>query len=140
MALPSCEGALMAKNRVIAAAPYLLSILRIVAALLFATHGVQKFFGWLGGQRVPLASQAGAAGVLETFGGALLILGLFTRPTAFVLAGQMAFAYFIAHAPQGFWPVMNRGELAVLYCFLWLYIAAAGPGPISLDRVVRRVS
>jgi putative oxidoreductase len=130
----------MAKNRVTAAAPYLLSVLRMIAGFLFMAHGVQKLFGWLGGQKVALASQAGAAGVLETFGGALIILGLFTRPVAFILSGQMAFAYFIAHAHQNFWPVLNRGELAVLYCFLFLYLAAAGPGPISLDRTLRRVT
>jgi putative oxidoreductase len=129
----------MAKNRVAAFEPYLLSALRIVAGFLFIAHGVQKLFGWLGGNRVDLASQSGAAGVLETIGGALIILGLFTRPVAFILSGEMAFAYFIAHARQGFWPVLNRGELAVIYCFLFLYLAAAGPGPISLDRTLRRV-
>ncbi|HET8549423.1 MAG TPA: DoxX family protein [Bryobacteraceae bacterium] len=129
----------MARNRFAAFEPYLLSTLRIIAGFLFIAHGVQKLFGWLGGQRVDLASQAGVAGVLETFGGALLLLGLFTRPVAFVLSGQMAFAYFIVHARQGFWPILNRGELAVIYCFVFLYLAAAGPGPISLDRALRRV-
>jgi putative oxidoreductase len=126
------------KNRFAAAEPYLLSLLRMIAAFLFIAHGFQKMFGWLGGHRVELASQAGAAGVLETIGGLLLLLGLFTRPVAFLLSGEMAFAYFIAHARQGFWPILNRGELAVIYCFLFLYLAAAGPGPVSLDRVLRR--
>jgi putative oxidoreductase len=119
----------------------LLSILRIVAAFLFIAHGTQKLFGWPANepqQTAELMSMAGLAGVLETFGGLLLLLGLFTRPVAFVLAGEMAVAYFMTHAPQGFWPLLNRGELAALYCFLFLYLAAAGPGPISLDRVLRR--
>jgi putative oxidoreductase len=129
----------MAKNRIAAFEPYLLSALRIVAGFLFIAHGVQKLFGWLGGHRVDLASQLGAAGVIETVGGALILLGLFTRPIAFILSGQMAFAYFIVHARQSFWPVVNRGELAVLFCFVFLYLATAGPGPISLDRTLRRV-
>jgi putative oxidoreductase len=129
----------MAKNRIAALEPYLLSALRIVAGFLFIAHGVQKLFGWLGGHRVDLASQLGAAGVIETVGGALILLGLFTRPIAFILSGQMAFAYFIVHARQSFWPVVNRGELAVLFCFVFLYLATAGPGPISLDRTLRRV-
>jgi putative oxidoreductase len=129
----------MAKNRIAAFEPYLLSALRIVAGFLFIAHGVQKLFGWLGGHRVDLASQLGAAAVIETVGGALILLGLFTRPIAFILSGQMAFAYFIVHARQSFWPVVNRGELAVLFCFVFLYLATAGPGPISLDRTLRRV-
>jgi putative oxidoreductase len=129
----------MAKNRIAAFEPDLLSALRIVAGFLFIAHGVQKLFGWLGGHRVDLASQLGAAGVIETVGGALILLGLFTRPIAFILSGQMAFAYFIVHARQSFWPVVNRGELAVLFCFVFLYLATAGPGPISLDRTLRRV-
>jgi putative oxidoreductase len=112
--------------------------LRIVAGFTFTQHGVQKLFGWLGGQAVAMGSLAWVAGVLETFGGLLIVLGLFTRPVAFLLSGQMAVAYFRAHAPRGFWPVINSGELAVLYCFIFLFIAAAGPGPLSLDRVVRR--
>jgi putative oxidoreductase len=117
-------------------APRLLSILRIVAACLFIAHGTQKLFAWpIGEPRdpAPLLSVMGVAGVLETFGGLLLLLGLFTRPVAFVLAGEMAVAYFMAHAQQGFWPILNQGELAALYCFLFLYLAAAGGGPWSLD-------
>jgi putative oxidoreductase len=114
----------------------LLSLLRIVAAFLFMAHGIQKLFGWPASEpqkTVELMSLFGLAGVLETFGGLLLLLGLFTRPVAFVLAGEMAVAYFMAHAPRGFWPILNRGELPVLFCFLFLYLAAAGGGPWSLD-------
>jgi putative oxidoreductase len=117
-------------------APRLLSLLRIVAAFLFIAHGTQKLFAWpIAEPREPAAllSMPGVAGVLEVFGGLLLLLGLFTRPIAFILSGEMAVAYFTAHAPQGFWPILNRGELAALYCFLFLYLAAAGPGPWSLD-------
>jgi putative oxidoreductase len=118
--------------------PVALSLLRIVAGFTFAQHGAQKLFGVLAGKTAAFGTLAWAAGVLELFGGILIILGLFTRPVAFVLSGQMAAAYFIAHAKQGFWPVMNRGELAALYCFIFLYMAFAGGGPISLDRIVRR--
>ena len=121
-------------------APILLSILRIVTGFLFIEHGTQK---WLlfpaGTARASLESMSGIAGLLELVGGALIIVGLFTRPVALVLSGLMAFAYFIAHAPQGFWPLLNKGELAVLYCFVFLYLAAAGGGPWSLDRALRRV-
>jgi putative oxidoreductase len=112
----------------------------MVAAFLFMAHGTQKLFGFppSGRPTVELFSQAGLAGVLETGGGLMILLGLWTRPVAFVLSGLMAWAYFQAHAPDGFWPILNRGELAVLYCFLWLYFAAAGGGPISLDAIVRR--
>jgi putative oxidoreductase len=118
-------------------APILLSVLRIVAGFLFIAHGTQKLLGFPApaGFEVTLMSRAGIAGLLEIVGGALLILGLFTRPVAFVLAGEMAFAYFLAHAGQNFWPLLNRGELAVLYCFLFLYFAAAGGGPLSLDAL-----
>jgi putative oxidoreductase len=122
-------------------APYLLSVLRIVAAFSFMTHGTQKLFGVPVSEvraPVPLTSLAGPAGVLETFGGLLLLVGLFTRPVAFVLSGEMAVAYFRSHVPQGVWPILNRGELAVLFCFVWLYVAAAGPGPWSLDALRRR--
>jgi putative oxidoreductase len=114
------------------------SILRIVAAFLFIAHGTQKLFAWPVSEPqsvVPLVSLQGLAGVLEVFGGLLLLLGLFTRPVAFVLAGEMAVAYFKAHAPRDFWPILNNGELAVLYCFLFLYFAAAGGGPWSLDAL-----
>jgi putative oxidoreductase len=116
--------------------PRLLSVLRIVAAFLFMSHGSQKLFGFpVSEPRDPAAvfSLMGVAGVLEVFGGLLLLLGILTRPVAFVLAGEMAVAYFRSHAPQGFWPLLNRGELAALYCFLFLYFAAVGGGPWSLD-------
>ena len=118
----------------------LLGVLRIVAAFLFMAHGSQKLFGFPpsfqmnAGSLPPLML---AAGVLEFVGGLLLLLGLFTRLVAFLLSGQMAVAYFMSHAPQGFWPVLNRGELAVLYCFLFLYLAAAGGGAWALDNSIR---
>ena len=117
--------------------PYLLSILRIVAAFLFMAHGTQKIFGFPAPQRGPfeLMSLSGVAGTLELVGGALLLIGLFTRPVAFLLSGLMAFAYFLAHTPQGFWPLVNGGELAALYSFLFIYIASAGGGAWSVDSL-----
>ncbi len=119
-------------------APYLLSVARIMAALLFIEPGTAKLFAYPlaimpGGVTVPLASLIGVAGILEAFGGTLILLGLFTRPVAFVLSGEMAVAYFKAHAPAGFWPIHNHGEMAILFCFFWLYLSAAGPGPWSID-------
>jgi putative oxidoreductase len=105
------------------------------------THGTQKLFGVPVLEPKPtveLFSQFGLAGVLETFGGLLLLLGLFTRPVAFVLAGEMAFAYFMAHLPRSFWPILNGGEPPLLFCFTFLYLAAAGGGEWSLDRVLAR--
>lgn len=119
----------------------LLSVLRIVAGFLFLAHGTQKLFRAPASEPrdpVELFSFMGLAGVLETFGGLLILLGLFTRPVAFVLSGQMAVAYFMRHAPGGFWPILNRGELAALYCFLFLYFSAVGGGPWSLDAMRRR--
>jgi len=119
----------------------LLSVLRIVSAFLFMLHGTQKLFAYpVSEPRDPAAlmSLMGVAGILEVFGGLLLLLGLFTRPVAFILAGEMAVAYFRSHAPEGFWPILNRGELAALYCFLFLYFAAAGGGPWSLDALRSR--
>ena len=112
--------------------PYFYALLRIVAGLLFAQHGVQKLFGLLGGTQQPLMSQMGLAGIIEAFGGLAIALGLFTSPVAFVASGQMAVAYFQAHLPRGFWPIQNGGELAVLNCFLFLYIASRGSGKWSL--------
>jgi len=124
-------------------APRLLSVLRIVAAFVFIPSGTMKLFAFPAGVppsggTVPLMSQAGLGGMLEAFGGALLLIGLFTRPVAFLLAGEMAVAYFQFHAPNGFWPVMNGGRPAVLFCFIWLYISAAGAGPWSLDAKRRK--
>ena len=118
--------------------PELRSVLRIVTAFMFMQAGAAKLFGFPiailpGGKTVALASQAGLAGVLELVGGALVLIGLFTRPVAFLLAGEMAVAYFQVHFPKGFWPVANGGVSAVLYCFIWLYISAAGAGPWSVD-------
>ncbi len=117
-------------------APRALSILRIVAAFLFMSHGLQKILGFPTARAVEtsLLSLSGIAGLMELVGGALLLIGLFTRPVAFLLSGLMAFAYFIAHAPQGFWPLLNRGELAALYSFVFLYFAAAGGGVWSVDH------
>ncbi len=112
--------------------PYLYALLRIVAGLLFAQHGVQKLFGWLGGTQMPLASQMGVAGIVEAFGGLAIALGLFTSPVAFIASGQMAVAYFQSHLPRAFWPIQNGGELAVLNCFLFLYIASRGSGKWSV--------
>ena len=125
-------------------APYLLSLLRIVAAFLFVQYGTTKLLAlpaavMPGGGTAPLTSLAGIAGVLEMVGGALLLVGLFTRPVAFLVSGQMAVAYFQGHAPQGFWPVLNGGVPAILFCFIWLYVSAAGAGPWSVDALRRRV-
>jgi putative oxidoreductase len=127
----------------IAWAPRLQSLLRIVAAFLFVQFGTMKILAFpIGtpphGSAVPLASQLGLAGILEITGGTLLLLGLFTRPVAFILSGMMSVAYFQAHAPHGFWPLTNGGVDAVLYCFLWLYFSAAGGGPWSIDALRRR--
>ncbi|MGH7509982.1 MAG: DoxX family protein [Gemmatimonadales bacterium] len=122
-------------------APRLLGMLRIVASFLFMLHGTQKLFGWPvlePRDPAPLFSLMGLAGVLEVFGGLLLLLGLFTRPVAFVLAGEMAIAYFKSHAPQAFWPILNRGELAALYCFLFLYLSVVGGGAWTLDALRKR--
>jgi len=121
-------------------APYLLSILRVVAAFTFLQVGTAKLFGlpaevMPGGGTAALASLPGIAGLLEVVGGPLMLVGLFTRPVAFVLAGEMAVAYFLGHAPQGFWTVLNNGAPAVLFCFVWLYLSAAGPGPWSIDAL-----
>ncbi len=119
-------------------APRLKSVLRIVAAFLFMQVGTAKLFAFPaaimpGGGTAPIASLVGIAGILEVFGGGLLLLGLFTRPVAFILSGEMAVAYFIGHFPQGFWPVLNQGTDAIFYSFLFLYFSAAGAGPWSLD-------
>lgn len=119
--------------------PRLLSVLRVVVALLFMEHGASKLFHYpLDMGHVPLFSLIGLAGILEVFAGALVALGLFTRPAAFILSGEMAFAYFMAHAPISFWPLVNHGEPAVFYCFTFLYFAAAGGGAWALDNFMRR--
>jgi putative oxidoreductase len=121
----------------IAWSPRVLSLLRIIAGLLFVEHGTMKFFNFppsdmfAGG--VELMSLMGLAGILELVGGALIALGLFTRPVAFILSGEMAAAYFMAHAPSSFFPAINQGEAAILFCFVFLYLACAGAGPWSVD-------
>lgn len=117
----------------------LLSVLRIVTAFIFMQHGANKLFGFLAPPpAVQLYSLMGLGGVLEFFGGLAVLIGLFTRPVAFILSGQMAVAYFMFHAPHGFWPIGNKGDLAVLFTFVFLYLAAAGGGAWSLDRLWRR--
>jgi putative oxidoreductase len=119
-------------------APYVLSIVRIVAALLFLEHGTSRLFGWPSPLPSPaLFSMYWFAGAIELVGGILLALGLFTRCAAFVMSGEMAFAYFISHAPNSFFPILNRGDASILYCFIFLYIAFAGGGPWSLDAWLR---
>ncbi|HEX2201779.1 MAG TPA: DoxX family protein [Longimicrobium sp.] len=118
-----------------------LTLLRVVAGLMFMQHGAQKLLGALGGVdgqggTPPAFSMFWFAGVLELVGGLLVALGLFTRPVAFLLSGQMAVAYFMVHAPNSFWPILNQGELAALYCFVFLYFSARGPGRYSLDHAV----
>jgi len=121
---------------------YVRSVVRIVVGLLFSMHGWQKLFGLFGGMGghgpSPMWSQSWVAGVIETVGGAMILAGLFTRPVAFVLCGEMAVAYFQKHLSRGFWPLQNSGETAVLFCFIFLYLCAAGGGPLSLDGMVRR--
>ncbi len=109
-------------------------LLRLLSGLLFAEHGLQKTFGLLGGTRMPLMSELGLAGVIELVAGLMVALGIFPRWAALVASGEMAVAYFTAHARQGFWPVQNHGELAVLYCLVFLFIAARGGGQLSLTR------
>jgi putative oxidoreductase len=121
-------------------APHVLSILRIMAGLLFLQHGMQKLFGFPSDPDVaspPLLSLMGLAGLIELIGGGLVTVGLFTRISAFVLSGEMAFAYFIAHAPQGFMPIDNGGDLAILFCFVFLYLTFAGPGLWSVDAIMK---
>ena len=115
-------------------APRFLSILRIVAALLFLEHGTQKLLGFPASEMSPaFLSLSWIAGLLELVGGVLLLLGLFTRPVAFLLSGEMAVAYWLAHAPKSFFPVLNGGDAAILFCFVFLYLVFAGPGPWSMD-------
>jgi len=117
-------------------APRVLSLLRIVAALIFFEHGTQKLLGFPAHPSPPeFMSLSWIAGALELVGGALLILGLYTRPVAFILSGEMALAYWIAHAPRSVFPILNGGDSAILYCFVFLYLVFAGPGPWSLDAM-----
>jgi putative oxidoreductase len=120
--------------------PYLYAVLRIVVGFLFACHGAQKLFGLFGGLgpaggTAPLFSLMGLAGLIEFFGGLLIMLGLLTGTVAFIASGQMASAYFMAHHPRGFWPILNEGEPAVLFCFIFLYMASRGSGIWSIDSL-----
>lgn len=117
----------------------LYGVMRIVVGVLFACHGAQKLFGMLGGQQQALGSLMGLAGVIEFFGGLLIALGIFTSWAAFISSGEMAVGYFMGHTawftfPNGFWPIQNQGELAVLYCFVFLYIASRGGGKLALGK------
>ena len=123
--------------------PYSHSLLRVAAGFTFSLHGFQKLFGCFGGMgghgaAAHFFSLIWVAAVLETVGGVLILLGLWTTAVAFILCGEMAVAYFMQHAPKGLWPITNGGELAVLYCFIFLFLFTAGPGPWSLDRIVRK--
>ena len=120
-------------------------LLRVVSGLLFFQAGSLKHLGWFGGMpgappgfRPPLLSQIGIGGVLEFYGGIAIMLGLFTRPIAFILSGEMAVAYWQFHFPKGAWPILNHGEPAVLLCFIFLFLAANGSGPFSLDHMLAR--
>ena len=123
--------------------PQLLALLRIVAALLFMEHGLAKLLHFpvpQPGVPDPLPTILVAAAVIEIVGGTLVTLGLFTRAAAFIMSGEIAIGYFMAHFPKSFWPIVNQGEAAILYCFIFLYIAAAGPGAWSIDGARTRVS
>ena len=121
--------------------PAALSLLRFISGLLFLQYGFGKLLKWPAVPmfaKVELFSLYGAAGTIELIGGILLVLGLFTRPVAFIASGEMAVAYFYSHAPQGFFPILNRGDLAILFCFVFLYLACAGGGPYSVDAMMRK--
>jgi len=116
------------------------ALLRIMSGLFFICPGGMKLFGWFGlmPPGMKLTPLLWAAGIIEVFGGTLIVLGLFTRPVAFIASGEMAYAYFSSHFPKSFWPIVNQGQPAVLFCFIFLFLAAAGAGPFSLDAVLRR--
>lgn len=119
-------------------APQILSFIRILSAASFFSHGLIKLFAWPAPFPYPMTGLLYVAAALEIVGGILLVLGLFSRPVAFLLSGQMAIAYFMSHAPHGFFPALNMGEPAMLFCFIFLYIAAVGPGPWSVDALQRK--
>jgi putative oxidoreductase len=123
------------ENALTAWSPYALAALRIMSALLLMGHGTMKLFAFPAPMEIEFFSLMGLAGILEVFGGALLVVGLFTRPVAFVLSGFMAVAYFMAHAPQGFYPALNQGDAAVLFSFIFFYLVFAGAGAFSLDAL-----
>ena len=113
-------------------------LMRIVVGLLFACHGAQKLFGLFGGMGAASSPLITTAGVIEFFGGVIIALGLWAGSVAFITSGEMAVAYFMMHAPHGFWPIVNKGELAVLYCFVFLYIASKGSGSLSIEAIVKK--
>jgi len=120
-------------------APYVLSVVRIVVGLLFFEHGLSKLYGFPQGSALQVFLTLGwFSGAIEFAGGALLTIGLWSRFAAFIMSGEMAFAYFISHAPHSFFPILNRGDAAILYCFIFLYLAFAGPGPWSIDALIQR--
>ncbi len=122
-------------------APRALSVLRIIAGLMIVEHGMAKLFGWPvvpAFAQIKLFSMLGTTGIIEFVGGTLLILGLFTQPAAFILSGEMAVAYFMVHAPRSFFPLLNGGSLAIIYCFAFLYLSTAGGGPWSLDAALKK--
>ena len=124
-------------------APRALSVLRIITGLMIIEHGMAKLLGWpvvAAFANLKLFSLLGLAGILETFGGLAILLGFFTSPVAFILAGEMAFAFFMSHFPRGWFPLLNQGNLAILYCFVYLYLAAAGGGPWSVDAMRARTA
>jgi putative oxidoreductase len=126
------------ESRLVGLAPWFLALLRVVTALLFLSHGTMKLLGFPASDfQPPLLSLFGLAGIIEIVGSILIILGLFTRPVALILSGEMAAAYFIAHAPQNFFPLQNGGESAVLFCFIFLYLVFAGPGAAAIDNLRR---
>lgn len=117
-------------------APFVLSVVRIAVALIFLEHGTSRLFGFPSAMPTPaMFSMYWFAGAIELVAGALLVVGLFSRAAAFIASGEMAFAYFLSHAPHGFYPILNRGDAAILYCFIFFYIAFAGPGPLSIDAL-----
>jgi putative oxidoreductase len=130
---------MMLGDKASAYAPYVRSIMRIAVALLFLEHGLSRIFGWPSAlPHPPIFTMYWFAGMIELIGSLLVLPGLFTRCAAFVMSGEMASAYFISHAPRGFFPILNRGDGAILFCFVFLYLAFAGAGPWSLDALWRK--